>query len=713
MDDQLARTLSTLFSPTSVAVVGASTDLQKLSGIPLPNLLRSRFAGKVYVVNPRAPEICGVKAYPSIAEIPGEVDVAFIVVSGDGAVQATREAAAKGVKLAVVAVSGFAEEATPEGIARQAELRRIARETGTRVVGPNCNGIYNAPAGISLGYNSAHADTLPAGGLSVISHSGALFSVVARRMQTTGVGLALFVSVGNEADLELLDYAEYCAEDEHTRVIGLIVEAISDGARLAAITRRAQARGKHVVALKLGQSDSGSRATAAHSSRLAGSARAYLALFRDLGIPTVRTVEGLVAAAAVLQAAPSRAGADGREPGIGAMTYSGAGGSLLADAAARNCLRLTAFSNETTSALDEHRKFAPIVNPVDLGGTGTGAMPEVAARVAEDPGVDAVVLYGHVLQTRENQLRGPRVLGETRRATGKVHVVVAPGTLTDEEEAGYVKEDVLLFHDTEVALEGIGAYFATLRHANGRMDGAPHAAPTPLPEDEALRPLERGGPLGEAESLTLLRSYGVPCVPWTVAHSADEAATAAAALGWPVVMKGVVPGVAHKARQGLVALGLRDAAALRTAFDEMAARSGAGSALAVLVQPMLSVQLEAFVGLASEPGLGKFLVAGLGGIHTEELDDAVLWSLPTTRERILAELPQTRLGRILASGTLHEATAEQLADVILAVQALALGLGDRVHSVDVNPVAFTERGPVALDGLIIPTPKTPVPEEVR
>ncbi|RZA11907.1 MAG: hypothetical protein EOP93_22775, partial [Lysobacteraceae bacterium] len=337
-----------LFRPRSIVVIGASADPGKISSIPLRNLRRVGYGGRVYAVNPKETEIDGVPCFPDVDALPETPDLAFLVVPGERALQLATACAQRGTAAAIVASTGFAE-AGPQGVARQQALVSLRGQFGMRVVGPNTNGLYSAHDRLSMGYNAAHAEVFTPGEVSVVSHSGALFSTVGELLRSSGVGLSKFVAVGNEADLDMLDFFEHMAGDDNTRTILLVAEAIRDGARFRAIAQQARAAGKRVCVLKLGISQAGAASTAAHSSRLAGNAAAYRALFEAAGVGSVDSLEAMVAFAALARSVRPGWRPAGRR--LGVATASGAGGTLMVDAASSAGFEIAVLGAQSENSL--------------------------------------------------------------------------------------------------------------------------------------------------------------------------------------------------------------------------------------------------------------------------------------------------------------------------------------------------------------------------
>jgi acyl-CoA synthetase (NDP forming) len=669
--------LHALFHPRAVAVIGASDDPTKHGYIVLTNIRDAGFPGGIYGISRRLKDVNGIPCYPDIASVPEQVDTAFLAIPAEAAVQAVRDCARAGLTSVIVGSAGYAESLDAGGAERQRELQRIAAEADIRIVGPNCNGIYNAHHPLSVGFNTAHAKRQKAGGVSIFSHSGALFDAMAGRLAMVGGGLSLFASAGNEADLSVLDYMEYGISHAPTRVIAVLIDSLDDGPRFRRLALAAHAAGKPVVVLKIGGSAAGAAAAVAHSSRMAGDAAAYRALMDASGVATVNTLEGLITAAALLDKY-------GRHPGrLGALSTSGAGASLIADRCDALGVPLADLSEETHAAIDAQKMFSRIGNPLDLGiFGGMRRAAEVPALLMADPGVSVALGLMHSL----NPWQGDPIrdaLTKGRDTSGKPLLIVSPGGMPAAERESYTSRGMDVFTEMDILLEGIGAMLAPPPSAIPT--NAPAAAP-PLPDRQ----------LTEPESLNLLLGFGVRAVPTVECPSLAHALSAARAVGYPVVLKGIVEGVAHKSDQGLVQVDLTDSQALEAAYASLGCAN-------VIVQKMIKGDLEAIVGVTRAEGVGLVLLAGLGGIYAEALGNATLWPIPVTRGAIEDKLGDSSLGRVLASDRWpHAGAAGALVDLLMAVQRAALAIGDRLEAIDINPVILGAAGAVAVDALVIP-----------
>ena len=665
------ESLTRLFRPRNVAVIGASRTPGKQGNTALRHAIKGGFTGGIFPVNPSGEEIEGQRCYKSIQDVPAQVDCAILVVPPNAAVETIRECGRAGIGAAVVASTGFAELGIEEGRERQAALVAAAREGGVRLVGPNTNGIYNASHRLCLGYNTSFGDPLMAGPVSITAHSGALFNSVLPRLRQYGAGLSKFVPVGNEADLDMLDFLEFFVADEDTRIIGLIIEALPDGARFRALAAQAHAAGKPIVALKLGRSRAGAGAAMAHSTRLAGSARAYDALFREAGVSTVPTVEALAGACAVLLS--------GRSPKpLVCISSSGGGSSLLADHAEARALPLAGgpdgkWRGKVVEAVARMEGSSEVRNPTDISSLGGLDRLDAFFRAQEADGFDGpVAFFTHLLpNTARTKLLADQIVARKSRTRAPV-VVCAPGGLTPEIEDAYRTADIPQFSDLATCFDALACTFMA------KPDDTPHR-PKPIPSELCIG----NSFLNETASAEILRRIGIPMVE-------SRSATKESPFPFPVVLKALVPGVAHKSKAGLVATNVRDADSYRVALASLE-RHGAP----VIVQPQIAAKAELLVGVTHEPKLGHFLLVGFGGIHTEILDEVVLFPMPVATFR----LENTRIGKLIAA----LGVAGAVTDILARLQDLVVARGNEIDSIDINPLLVTDKGVVAVDALVVPS----------
>lgn len=708
---RLAGVPPRLFNPRSIAIVGASADPLKLSHRPLEYLRHGGYQGDIFVVNARADEVAGLRSYARMADLPSVPDVAFLVVPGAQALQAATECARLGVGSAVVASTGFAE-AGAEGAARQLALTELTHEWGIRFVGPNTNGLYATHQRLSLGYNAAHAQVLAEGPVSIVSHSGALFSTLSARMNSGGVGLAKFVAVGNEADLDMLDFFEYLVNDPQTQVILLVLEALRDGSRFLDIAVRAHAAGKPVAVLKLGMTQAGAASTNAHSSRLAGSARAYRALLDAAGVAQVSSVEALVAFARLVLTHPS--GWQPRGLGLGVLTASGGGGTLIADAAVGQGLEIATLSDATAQGLNGIKGTAGLLNPLDVTSVGgTLASGATASLLAGDAAVDAVVAFLHTLPSAQGREVFARAIADARRSSAKPHLVIAPGALPPEQAALLDAHDVPVFTDSTSAMEALAACMKSARHRRWRAPSAMGAtADGNARADVDRASLPAGNPgqphvLNEIAAMARFAEFGIACVARTFVENAAAAQTFALQCDAPIVLKGVVDGIEHKSDLGLVRLHLDTPDKVAHAFDHIT-RAMADMAVPgrICAQHMMRGELELIVGVVHEAPLGRFLLMGLGGRYAEAMDDVQLLRMPAGRDEIRAFVLNDTVGRVVTAARWPRAsTSEEIVDVLERLQTLAMALGPSLQAMEINPLLIGDAAPVALDALIVLTPE--------
>ncbi|MFF0524144.1 acetate--CoA ligase family protein [Actinomadura nitritigenes] len=689
-----------LFNPGSIALVGAS-DKSGWSASTFGNLRAHGFGGPVHLVNPRGGLVHGHPAHPSLAELPGPVDLAYVMVPTRAVLPVLRDGAAAGIRNYVVLTAGFGE-AGADGARLEAEVVAFAREAGLTVLGPNGNGYINAAAGITP-YGLPIPPPLLRGPVGVVLQSGALASSVLAFSQARNIGLSLLTSMGNESLVTVPDVIDYLVDDPATRVIALFLESVRDPDAFARAARRALEAGKPVVALKIGRSRLASRTARAHTGALVGDDAVVGAAFRRLGVVRVRSLEDLIVTAGLLASAGPLPG-----PRIGVVTPSGGASEIIADRAEDEGLDLPPFAPSTVEALAEILPpFATVQNPLDVTGyvlidrTLLGRALDV---VAADPGIDAVMLLTDLPRFAPPDPSVPMATfaAHARRiAASPRPVVVVGNTLTDVSEFGRSLQERTGFPHVVGGIEhGMQAIGAAVRWSAGRERALAR-------RPEAGEPVAVDGAAGatgvwaEHRAAALLAGAGLPVVPSALVDGEDAAVAAADRFGYPVVLKAAADGLAHKSDIGGVRLGLAGPDAVRAAYREvmaaLAGRDGAGA----LVQPQRSGGVELLAGIVRDPAWGLTLAVGLGGVWVEALRDSALRLLPVDARDVREALGELRGAALLdgARGT-KPADLDAVAGVVARVAALAASLGDRLESLEINPLRVDGAEVEILDALV-------------
>ncbi|MGH3296014.1 MAG: acetate--CoA ligase family protein [Trebonia sp.] len=701
-----------LFNPRSVALIGA-TDKSRWSWSIFGNLKLHGFAGPVYLVNPRGIPVHGQESYARVADLPGPVDLAFVMVPTSAVLSVLAEVADQGIPSVVLLTSGFAEVG-----AAGAELERqvvdLARRRGLTILGPNGNGYINAAATITP-YGLPIDKPLLRGPVGVVLQSGALASSVLTFAQSRNVGVSLLVSMGNESMVSMTDVMRYLIDDEATRVIALFIESVRHPDEFLALAREALAKGKPVVAVKVGRSQAGARVARAHTGSLVGDDAVVDAVFRQNGVIRVDSLEDLIITAGLL--ADVLANHGGPLPGdrFGFITASGGASEIIADRAEDEGIEIPEFAPETVERLRQVvPDFAAVHNPVDVTGyilINRDLMRNALAAVQDDPGLDALVLVSDLPRSAPPD---PAPIVEMFRQSADVlrhaakPVIVMGNTLTDitpfgRDVAGQTQYPGVLggIHHGMTAL-GHAVRWSALYRAVLQAAAAP-AVPQSRAEPALALPDEPGSSWSEHRAARFLAAHGIPVVPSALVTSPEQAADTAAAVGYPVVVKLAADGIEHKSDIGGVKIGLGSAAEVRAAYaDVVAAGRAAGADVqGALVQPQRAGGIELLVGVVTDPAWGQVLAVGLGGIWVEILADTALSVLPVDRDRVLQALRSLRGARLFDGprGT-AKADLDAVADAITAVADLAGRLGDRLEALEINPLLVRGSQVEALDALI-------------
>lgn len=681
-----------LLHPRAVALIGASNDEEKFSGQPLRNLRSAGYPGDIYPVNRRGGEVGGIPALTDLADLPVDVDVALVMVPAESCVEAVRRLGEVGVPVAIIAVSGFAEMGTALGGRLQEELGRAGREAGVRLVGPNCNGLYETRVPLPLGYNHTHSQVLRAGSVALISHSGALFGGFAPLLESYGEGVSAFVSCGNEVDLGLIDYMDHFLEDEQTKVIALILDGVSDGARFRCVLHRARAVGKPVVALKLGNTLSGTSAAQAHSSRLAGTQASYEAVFAADGVVSVPTLETLAVASALLAA-----GRTPRHPDVTCFNTSGAGGILMADTLGAHGIALTRLSAETETTMSPLAGFARVMNPFDIGAAGPVTIEQNIDALASDVGTGSLLFYLTPTPTRAwRQALADGVATVGSRHSDLPILVVSPAPISAEESRAYAAVGVPVMQSV---LDATAALKALVDAA-----GPAHRDSRPAP---VLETSITGRALSEPASKQYLFDRGLPILPELLVTTADEARKAATEIGYPLVAKAAGAGLTHKTENKLVALNVPDEHTLEAVFDDLARRGrllDPAGYEGVLISRFMEAGVEVVVGVSVDPDFGPMIMFGSGGVLAELIADVAVAPAPLDVTRARTLVSSTKVARLLAGYRGSESSdVDALIDLVVRLSQVAVDEAGALEAIDLNPVRVLPagRGVAILDALVV------------
>ncbi|HEY4412392.1 MAG TPA: acetate--CoA ligase family protein [Gaiellaceae bacterium] len=686
--------LRSLFAARSVAIVGAS-DNSRWSFTTFTTATRYGFPGELFLVNRSGAPAHGRPTATSCAAIGEHVDVAVLLVGAASLPDALRDVADAGIRGVVALASGFGETGA-EGHAAQAELVALAQKLDVVFLGPNCLGFLNL-----VDRCCAWASPLPVpdatpGPIALVSQSGAVAMQLGRFAAKQGVHFSHVVSTGNQAMIDTLDAARALVDDERVACVAMFVEAIGDAARFDDLAARAAELGKPIVMMKVGRSELAAEIIASHTGSLAGDDAVIDVALRQAGVIRVDSLEELVATAGLV----TRMGAVGAGK-LGVVSISGGACDIVVDAASAAGVPLAVFTDETRARLRETGSaYGAAHNPLDVTGAAVGGpelMTNAVAAVAADPDVAVVCVVdvlpdGDVLTEPNGRLR---VLGPALAALGKPCVVL--NQVSQDMPAGLRAEVSELGLEPWIAgLDlGIRSIGNVMRWSAWRP--RVHAVPEP---PLAIDP----SALSEAAALALLADHGIPTVPTRLVHSADEAVAAARELGHPVVVKVVSPQIIHKSDIGGVALGLADDDAVRDAYTRVTAAGEAVDGAVVdgaLVAPFRRGGVELIAGVVRDPQWGPTIAVGLGGIWVNALNDSSLRRLPVDEDEVGAMLAELRGAAVLAGGRGGSSSdVGQIAAVVVALGRLALRLGPRLESIEINPLRVDGSTVEALDAVV-------------
>jgi acetyl coenzyme A synthetase (ADP forming)-like protein len=704
----MARPLDPLLSPHSIAVVGASRSPATMGNQILSNLVRYRYAGTVFPVNPNARAVNAMKAWPSLTAIPDPVELAVVAVPKEIVAQVADEAGRKGVRALVVISAGF-REVGGAGVERERELMRICRQYGMRLVGPNCMGVLNADPAVSM--NATFAPSMPPHGRAAfVSQSGAMGLSVLDYAKEYGIGIAHFVSMGNKPDVSGNDLLLHWEDDPGIGVILMYVENFGNPRRFLEIASRVT-RKKPIVVVKSGRSRVGARAASSHTGALAASDAAIDALLTQAGVLRAGSVEELFDLAMAFGGQPLP-----RSRRVAVVTNSGGPGIMAADALEANRMTVAELAPRTVERL--RPLFPPeasLGNPLDMiaSATPSGYRSALDA-LLHDTGIDAVMaIFVPPLGVRQEDVAEAIVAAKAGHADKPVLAVLMGREGLPQGRAELHAVDIPAYIFPESAARALGAM---CRHREWQERPLATEEPLKVDPDCASAILTRArqegrSRLDELECLELLSAYGIQTAPAELARSEEEVVAVATRMGYPVALKIVAPAIIHKTDVGGVQVGIGNAEEARTATREIL--TGARRAYpdapvsGILVQRMVKGGRELIAGLTRDPSVGALMMFGVGGTLVEALGDVIFRLAPLHRLDAADMVRGIRAFRLLEGiRGAPPADLTALEDVLLRISRLAMDFPE-ISELDVNPLLALGQGAMAVDARVLLAPVSP------
>ncbi len=712
--------LGLFLNPRSIAVIGASQNLDSINGMLIKYLLKHGYRGKIFPVNPKYEEIAGLKCYPGLLQIEEEIDLVLIAIASNKVVSALEECAQKGVRAVMVYSSGFAETGE-SGKAIQEKIIKLSREHGIAVCGPNCLGAANLHDNVVVAFSPVLENNLIQGPISFISQSGAFGFVTFHQAQVEeGVGFRYLITTGNEADVSTADFIEHAAGDKETAAILCYMEGIKDGETLKRAARKALQADIPLTVFKVGKSDVGQKAITSHTAALAGSDQIVDAFFRQNAVVRAEHSDDLIDMAKIFS--------NRRRPGgirAGVLTTSGGAGIMSADTLIGLGMQIPALDEETRKIIEEAiPPFGSSMNPVDVTAqifNSPHYLTKCLRAVVEDNNIDFLLIS---MSTVDGEV-GAEIAKGIVEVYGQAEkpIAVSWGTSPGRAEKAFqiLKQAGVPLYRQPVrcakALAKLALYVQARREIMGQAEmqaggyagaGQTSAGNTECAFKAFTKLAEKtGGPVfNEYLSKELLSASGIPITREELALNPAEALQAAARIGYPLALKVMSGKLVHKTEAGVVAINIENEADLRLKFDLLRQnalkRVEPSDIEGYLVQEMAKPGLEAIIGMKNDPQFGPTIMFGLGGIFVELLEDVVFRVAPLSEKDALDMLEEIKGAKALDGFRgMPGANRQKLVQLLINFSRLASVLGDEVEEIDLNPVILYPDGLVVVDALII------------
>jgi acetyltransferase len=689
--------LDSFFNPKSIAIIGASRTPGKVGYDILKNAIQYGYQGSVYPINPGAAEILGLKAYPSLLDVPDKIDLAVVVVPPKNVLEIIGQCGDKGIDAAIIITAGFRESGL-EGAKLENELVKKAKESGVRFIGPNCLGMIDTHSRV----NASFAAGMPAkGSIGFFSQSGALCIAILDRALPDEIGFSKFISMGNKADISDTDIMLALAEDDNTKVILGYIEGVNDGRKFMEVASQVSKK-KPLIILKSGITSSGAKAASSHTGALAGREAAFDSAFKQSGIIRAHTMGELFNYALGFANQPLPEG-----PNIAIITNSGGPGIIAADASDKSDLQLVPLHKET---IDELRSFLPPVasfyNPIDiLGDSGAERYEKTLYTVLKDEKIQGVV----VLLTPTAVVD----VDATAKAIANIANLVDKPILTSfmgkkSVESGskiLMNYNVPNYSYPEEAIYSLNAMYRYHVWINRPEKTYPHLSGLKEKAVNVFEDVKKEGRerLTESEVHEVLNSYGFLQPKSLFAGTSEEAVAASKGIGYPVAMKIVSPQIIHKSDIGGVKINLNNKKDVENAFFEITTRvrniMPTAHIHGVMIQEMIKDGKEVIIGITNDAQFGHMIMFGLGGIYVEVLKDISFRITPLSQEDAHEMIRETKTFPLLR-GVRGEAETdiEAIEKSLLILSQMALDFPQIIEA-DINPLLVKKRdeGIVAID----------------
>ncbi len=693
MSEVLTKSLLPFFSPRGVVVIGASTSPEKLGYGVARNLVQSGYAGAIHFVSQKQGELFGRPLYTDLSQVPDPVDLAILIVPPNATPKTIAECGERGIPAAIIVSAGF-REVGAQGAALEQQCVEIAHARGVRLLGPNCIGTIDTHLPLDTTFLQP---PMPAqGNIGFISHSGAFCAAIIDWARREGFGFSQVISLGNQADVNETDALAALANDEHTSVIVLYMESVSDGRRFVEVAHEVTRR-KPVVALKVGRFEAGQKAAASHTGALAASDIAFDAAFEKAGILRADSAEQMFDWARALADCPLP-----RRDRFAILTNAGGPGVIAADSLEQEGLHLAQLTESTLEALSAQLPpAANIHNPVDMLAS---ASPDTYAAclkaLLEDDNVDGALVIlppppmfkaEDVAKKVVEILESDSLLSTSGKPLdSKKPVVVAlmGSTLVKNAQPIFERSHIPTYPFPERAASALGALVKRAEFIDNR----------PWTIDHERSSIIHGR---WSNSEELLVAYGIPTIPIKLACSAEEAVSIANELGYPVAMKIASPDILHKSDVGGVVLNIKDANSLQSAYAQMMEHIKAAKPEAriegVHIQRQIPNGQEVIVGAVRDPQFGPLMMFGSGGVEVEGLKDVAFALAPLDQAEAEKLIRKTWAGRKLKGfRAIAPADEESVIAVLIKLSRLILE-NESIEEIEINPLRVLSKGAVAVD----------------